>query len=312
MAAMGRNGGGLALNGDGTMLEWAGQYPPVQVGGLDGAAAIAVGPAYSTVLKRDGTVWQWNGQSAPRQVSDLSGVRAVAHGESRTFAAKVDGTVWAWNDDVKLIQVAELRGVVGLSVAVEQDWWGVGPIPRVLARKDDGTVWTWGEYTSGSPPIQVRGLSNVTAIAGSEISLALKNDGTVWEWQGLSEPWPVRGLTEVVAVAAGGSTYFGVPHRLALKADGTVWAWGGNGFGQLGDGTAVDRATPVQVQGLSEVLAIAAAGHIYYSPGSLEVYEGSWGVYELQPVSLAVKRDGTVWMWGWTAPRPAQVFPPPQ
>lgn len=235
----------------------------------------------------------------------------MARGESRTFAAKGDGTVWAWNGDVKPIQVAELRGVVGLSVAVEQDWWGVGPIPRVLARRDDGTVWTWGEYQSRSSPIQVRGLSNITGLAGGEISLALQNDGTVCEWKGVSEPSSVRGLTGVVAVAAGGSEYFGEPHRLALKADGTVWS-GGNGFGQLGDGTTVDRATPVQVQGLSEVVAIAAAGHIYYSPGSLEVYEGSWGIYELQPVSLAVKRDGTVWMWGWTAPRPAQVFPPPQ
>ena len=66
-------------------------------------------------------------------------------------------------------------------------------------------------------------------------------------------------------------------HSLALKKDGTVWAWGHNEYGQLGDGTqTLGRLTPVQVSGLSGVIAIAA------------------GEYH----SLALKSDGTVWAWG--------------
>ena len=63
---------------------------------------------------------------------------------------------------------------------------------------------------------------------------------------------------------------------MALKADGTVWAWGTNWAGQLGDGTNIDRATPVQVAGLMNVIGIDA-GEFH---------------------TLALKADGTVWAWG--------------
>ncbi len=65
-------------------------------------------------------------------------------------------------------------------------------------------------------------------------------------------------------------------HSIALKSDGTVWAWGLNNCGQLGDGTTVNKKTPVQVSGLTDVKAIAS------------------GVY----FNLALKNDGTVWAWG--------------
>ena len=63
---------------------------------------------------------------------------------------------------------------------------------------------------------------------------------------------------------------------LAIKNDGTLWAWGDNTDGELGDGTYNDRDTPVQVVGLTNVIAIAAGGYH----------------------NLALKSDGTVWAWG--------------
>ena len=64
-----------------------------------------------------------------------------------------------------------------------------------------------------------------------------------------------------------------------LDATGAVWAWGGNGSGQLGDGTWSDRTTPVAIGGLTNVVAIAAGAQH----------------------SVALRSDGTVWTWGANA-----------
>src|SRR3990172_8317573 len=154
-----------------------------------------------------------------------------------------------------------------------------------------GTVWAWGGQTElgdgtvgdKKTPVQVSGLSGVTAIAaGRSHALAVKSDGTVWAW-GLNSkgqlgdgtttrrntPVKVNGLTDVMAVAAGDS------YSLALKSDGSVWAWGHNEHGELGDPALANSPIPVQVP-VGVVKAISAAiGH-----------------------SLAVKSDGTVWSWG--------------
>jgi alpha-tubulin suppressor-like RCC1 family protein len=75
---------------------------------------------------------------------------------------------------------------------------------------------------------------------------------------------------------AAGAVAAGPTHTLSLKSDGTVWAWGNNSSGQLGDGTTTIRTAPVQVSGLTRVVAVAAG----------------------RTHSLALKDDGTVWAWG--------------
>jgi alpha-tubulin suppressor-like RCC1 family protein len=68
----------------------------------------------------------------------------------------------------------------------------------------------------------------------------------------------------------------GVKYTVALKSDGTVWTWGQNTNGQLGDGTKTNKSSPIQVSGLTGIIAVEA-----------EAY-----------TSLALKSDGTVWGWG--------------
>jgi hypothetical protein len=89
-----------------------------------------------------------------------------------------------------------------------------------------------------------------------------------------TKPLLIPGLTNVVAIAAGG------PFNLALLADGTVMGWGGDDDGQAGTGGATNACKcvdhPVPIPGVSNAVAIAAG-----------VYGGS-----------AVLADGTIMNWG--------------
>lgn len=116
---------------------------------------------------------------------------------------------------------------------------------------EHGTFWTWGSNQEGQlgAETQETGVDregNQVAVSGTSLAV----------------------LEDVRSVAAGGD------FTVALKTDGTLWAWGGNDYGQLGNGTVVSAAQPVQV--LDQVTAVSA------------------GDYHV----AAIRADGTLWTWG--------------
>jgi alpha-tubulin suppressor-like RCC1 family protein len=172
---------------------------------------------------------------------------------------------------------------------------------HTCARKGDGTLWCWGYNVFGqlgdgtttdrASPVQVTalGTSVVQVAAGSSHTCALEADGSVWCW-GLNQqgeigdgtqtvpgkPTPVQVTalgTSVVQLAAG--TF----HTCARKGDGTLWCWGDNSGGELGDGTAVEKHSPVQVTALGTSVV-----EVWASPDASR--------------TCARKGDGTLWCWG--------------
>lgn len=115
-------------------------------------------------------------------------------------------------------------------------------------------------------------------------SILYTND-TVWAWgvntvyqlgdgTTISRTSPVSVITEftdwVEIKAADGFT-------IGLRANGTLWSWGVNTFGQLGDGTATLRISPVSViGGFTDWIQISA--HTQHT--------------------LALRSDRTLWAWG--------------
>ena len=285
---------------------------PVTVTGLDDVTALAAGRYHSLALRDDGTVWawgsNWTGQLgdgtttsrlAPVEVTGLSGVAAIAAGANHSLALRTDGTVWAWGENFRYAQLGD--GTTNDRYAPVQVL-GIDDATAItagtnhsLAALDNGTVLAWGHNADGqlgdgtttqrTTAVAVLGHSDVSGVAaGRDHSVAVRDDGTVFAWGRNADGQVGDGTTtdrltpvQVATFSGSGAAVAAAGlHSLSLTPDGAIWAWGSNAFGQVGDGTTDDRATPVQVDGAGASAAIAAGTEH----------------------SVALRTDGTVWTWG--------------
>jgi alpha-tubulin suppressor-like RCC1 family protein len=252
---------------------------------VSGAVEIGTGGEWGAARLANGTVSTWGGNESGQT------------GSGQRTPYKAQPSV-----------VPGLSGVAEISVNAEQ----------ILARLTNGTVASWGanlfgqqcDGESGSSAAVVRprmlaGITSAVQVAtGGGDSLVLLADGTVLacgedkksefgDAPGMKKALTVvKGLSGIKQIAVGGMAAGGA-HVLALTRQGTVLGLGMNGHGELGDGTIVDRATPVAVKGLSNVKAISAGPEH----------------------NLALLNDGTVVGWGQDgagqlgAPAPAKCGP---
>ncbi len=188
-------------------------------------------------------------------------VTAVAAGESHSCAVLASGGVKCWGSGGQLgngsyLGSAVPTDVVGLSGAVvavsASDW------PHTCALMAVGDVQCWG--TNG-------------AYLGGDC-------GTV----SCLSPVAVEGLDgDATALALGRF------HSCALLASGGVKCWGYNFYGELGNGTTTDSATPVDVldgggQPITDAVSIAASAYrtcLITQAGSVKC----WGAWLLSPPS---------------------------
>ena len=158
-------------------------------------------------------------------------------------------------------------------------------------------MWGWGYNTYGQ-------LLGTTTYTSGPTKL-----GRVIDWQSISSK------SQSVA---------------ALKPDNSLWTWGQNTSGQLGDGTTVNKSSPVQV-GLPVIWTTSSNSSIGIKSDST-----MWNISGPSPIrlsgiswqniacgylasALAIKTDGTLWAWGnnaWghlgngnmtTIPSPTQI-----
>lgn len=252
-----------------------------------GAGAMFGGARSGMILMSDSTVWDWGADFSgklgdgnpvlmdrytPVQVvgalgvGHLSSVTAIASGEPFNTVLKSDGTVWTWGDNSIASELGigntnpPMYSAVPVQVHGPGDVGFLSSITAIgsrgyyaLAVASDTTVWAWGMNSAGQ-------LGNGNAGVNSSLPVHVQGPGAV-------------GVLSGVSAVTGGFV-----HSLALKKDGTVWSWGGNGNGQLGDGTLNQGLSPIQVNAanLTNVIQVSAG----------------W------KHSLALRADHTVWAWG--------------
>ena len=159
-----------------------------------------------------------------------------------------------------------------------------------------GQIWCWGSGTSGEigdgagvdrpAPTLVAlpgGATAVALAAGDAHTCAVDRAGALYCWgagdrgqlglgaPGAGAPTPTA-LAALPAAATGVSA--GGAHTCADLADGSVWCWGANESGQIGDGTTIDRAAPVEVSGATGTVS---AGGTHTCAATTDHVVRCWG-----------------------------------
>lgn len=261
--------------GTGEMGEGADSATPVEVVGIDNAAAVSLGGKHSCVLNQDGMVFCWGdnwfgeiGQEQygagadvplPMVVNDLTDVVAIDTAADHTCAVHESGKVSCWGYNL----VGQL-GVSGMGFIV--------PTPQQIQGVDDA----------------------VDISVGSAFSCALLTDGSVscWgsNWQGTlgigeeaavgalaflsTTPQQVAGLSDVVDISSGAA------HTCALTRSSGAYCWGSNFSGELGAGwrNAV-MSGPVKAAGIDDAKVVSSGiehSCAVHSSGKVSCWGSNW------------------------------------
>lgn len=348
----------LAIHVDGTLWQWGGnqlfyrgQKTPTLLSSDTTWKQIASGTGFYAAIKGDGTMWMWGDNTygqlgignttnnwIPIQVGTASNWKDISCGEGHSVALKTDGTLWAWgrnNYGQLSTGLGRINSSIPIQIGTDNNWKEISAgRHHTLAKKITNQLFFIGacygtQFSQPNPVTTATDWANFSASAF--VDYAIKLNGTLWKWSHTAAA--ASGIAQVgtatnwskVASSHGTSIE---EHALLIRTNGTLWAIGKNQFGQLGDGTVIEKTLPVQI-GTATDWSFVCAG--LYSSFALKSNSSLWvwgmnqhtqfGNYKnknvFQPVlspsswksastpissfgghTLAIASNGTLWSWG--------------
>ncbi len=301
-------GGAIALKTDGTLWSWGSNN-----GGLSGNNS-----AIST--------------STPMQVFG-TGYTDVETRRLTAIAKKSDNTFWfwgaqVWNGNVNTNQnISSPVQVSGSSInnlsftkfntAFAGSFYALGTVPPYVVQTT-----TTSTTTTSTTPVPEQGFF----VWGNNTDGCLGIGNTVHRSRGVQLGTDLEWNSGRVLNYSSSSN-----HTIITKFDGTIWSCGNNQHGQLGDGTLIYRSSPVQVAGIwgnsvaggQFSLGVKNDGTLWswgkqvdgclgtnvnagdqYYPYRVGLdYSWSGNISHLDAARhvAAIKKDGTLWTWGYNA-----------
>ncbi len=253
------------------------QLMPEKILGLPPIAAVSAGAIHTCALATNQHVYCWGNNAslqigdgtttnrpAPTLASGITDAVALSAGDFHNCVLRAAGPISCWG--------ANNYGEVGtgdlMGVAAPTDVTNIGDAVQIVsgpfhtcARRGNGTAWCWGAGQYGMlgngmmpmsqvTPVQV-GLSFAPAEIGPVLTTCARDAlGSVECWGSMIDatgavvfnatPVAMASLTDAVLING----------NCAVRSTGVISCWGFNAYGQLGDGTTMNRSSPVDVQGI--------------------------------------------------------------
>jgi hypothetical protein len=226
-----------------------GEYSEMQFSSQNGAFLKYDGSLWLTGTAQNGILGNnssaiFSGNFSPVQEITNSQWQDYSLSNTGVLAVKDDGSLWGWGG----IQMVMLQSKA-TQIGIAEDWSSVANgQDAYYVIKNDASLWSFGRNNYGQLGIVASG--NVTA--STPVSV-------------------MSGTNDWSMVEAGMYTGF------AIKNDGTMYAWGANQYGQLGDGTVVNKSSPVHIgSGITWSDVFTAGSATYGLTSGGELY--GWGV----------------------------------
>jgi alpha-tubulin suppressor-like RCC1 family protein len=256
-------------------------YGPVQTIGITNAVSVSIGYYHSCAILENGEIWCWGRNSdgslgagyiydsfVPVQVKNITNAVTMTSGGNNNCAVLSDGTIWFWGENwsgqggdgttthkyvpVQVLNISNAVKVVGghtMCALLETNnikCWGLGWTGHLgNGLTDDATT-----------PVDVLNIDDAQNISGGERMCALRSNGETWCWGSnasmVMSGVPANATPLLAGLLPNGFTISGQMgnHSCGITSEGTALCFGTNNYGELGDDTTIDSATPVAVRNI--------------------------------------------------------------
>ena len=295
--------------GDNTIIS---KRTPISIYGNKTFCQISCGFYHSIGLDKNGKVWSWGynpygqlgdnttvSKSTPVAVCGNKTFCQISAGIYHNIGIDKNGKAWSWGYN----GFGQLGDNTTVSKLTPVSIYGNKTFCRIIAGfyynsfgiDKNGKVWSWGYNVFGQlgnntatdkwTPVSILGANKTFCqISGGYYALALDKNGKLWAW-GQNSSGQLGDNSAVskstpVAVCGNNKTFCKISGKyqtsFGIDKNGKAWGWGHNGYGQLGDNSAVSISTPVAVYGSKTFCSIISTSH-----------------------SIAIDKNDKAWSWGY-------------